>query len=134
MLCANPPFCNLLYDVQSINNVDQELCETLKGTQQWYANREIVPSQSALKFRKQYVDKHDTLQRFINECVQKSKNYRVRKSEFINLYNSWCDDNGVKPFSKSVTLEMLPKKKLKMVKNNGYDVIKDIIISYECEY
>lgn len=127
---SNPEMVNALKK----NHVDAFFEWILKGTQRWYANREIVPSRSALEFRKQYVNSNDTLQRFIDNCVERAENQNVKRSRFFELYSTWCTDNGLKPFNKCVAIELFPKKKLKTKKSNGYIVIKDVKINYECEY
>lgn len=102
----------------------------LAGTQEWYQDKVIIPSQVASAYRSKYINENDTLQRFIDECMTKEKGNKINQREFIDLYEEWCMENGIKAYKRSTVVKQLPKKKFIVRKSHGLNYVFNIKINY----
>lgn len=130
----NPKDCEFeknpdLVDELINNHLDSFFEWFIIGLQDWYNDKKIIQSKKALEFTNKYINDNDTLQQFLDNKTDKCKGNKIKRSVFIEAYESYCYDNGIL-FNKRRAVQEI-NKRLIVKKYRGYDMIYNLTIIEE---
>ncbi len=79
----------------------------------------------------------NSLEEFIHECCDISRDSAYRRSKLYADYSKWCSDNGRKPFSKSRVKELLEHNigmGIRLTELDGHETFRGIKLTWTHEF